>query len=535
MRREEPQKRLTLQRINAKKGLNVLVGRADCEKKGERCLKLADINYLCGRKPPGNGGKKEVMNSKQKNIESKSLELYQSYTGAEPKSIERLAGAGSDRVYWRLGAPNTETLICAYGPDRAENRTFISLADYFRKRGMNVPQILAVSEDGYSYLQTDLGTTSLFSLLGTDRFEPLCRETMKSLVKLQTLPKEEWSSLTNHAPFSRRQIMWDLNYFKYDYLKPTGIVFDENALEDDFESLSRKLLEIPPALSGFMYRDCQSRNVMIIDDEPYWIDFQGGRVGPCLYDAVSFLWQAKAALTDDFREKMLDIYATEYSRVKGIDKTQILSLIPRFVLFRTLQVLGAYGFRGLIEHRAHFIESIPGALSNLRRLVERGEVNEFPELKRICKELIDDGRFAPQTSGRLRVEVFSFSYKRGYPADYSGNGGGYMFDCRAMHNPGRYAEYKLLTGRDESVRTFLEERGEVQPFLAHAWELTDRAVRRYLERNFTSLQIGFGCTGGRHRSVYCAEATARHLARLFPEAEIILNHREQNIRELLTP
>lgn len=260
-----------------------------------------------------------------------------------------------------------------------------------------------------------------------------------------------------------------------------------------------------------------------------FIDFQGGRKGPVLYDAVSFLWQARAGFSSDFRKKMVEYYALEYCEGDFIKAKKMLTALPLIILFRTLQVLGAYGFRGLVEHRAHFIVSIPGALSNLREMLIEGAVDSYPELKRIVEILIKDHRFSKlELSDKtpLTIEVFSFSYKNGYPDDFSGNGGGFMFDCRAMHNPGRYKQYKELTGRDSEVVDFLEERGEVQAFLSAAWSLTDPAVERYLRRGFNNLQIGFGCTGGQHRSVYCAEATAHHISAFFPEANVVLLHRE---------
>lgn len=460
------------------------------------------------------------------------ISLTEDWAGGKAAEPVRLPGSGSDRIYYRLTTEDRRTAIGVIGNNVAENRSFISLARYFADEGIAMPHIYGVAEGGGAYLQEDLGDTSLFSLIGTQDAPGLVAECMKSLAHMQTLPVAEWQDCCFCGPFDRRQAMWDLNYFKYEYLKPSGAVFDEDRLEDDFETLAAALVSYPKSLEGFMYRDCQSRNVMVRDGKPYWIDFQGGRVGPCVYDAVSFLWQAKAGFNSEFRRRMLSVYAAEFAALRGIADRKVLEAVPVFVLFRTLQVLGAYGFRGLVQHRAHFVESIPGALANLRELIASGAVDAYPELKRVCEILVNDNRFV-RDSGRagLTVEVFSFSYKRGYPADYSGNGGGFMFDCRALHNPGRYDEYKLLTGLDKPVRDFLEEHGEIQPFLASAWELTDAAVECYRRRGFTSLQIGYGCTGGRHRSVYSADATARHIAAKYPDVRVIVNHREQEIRE----
>jgi len=321
-----------------------------------------------------------------------------------------------------------------------------------------------------------------------------------------------------------------LNYFKYSFLKTTATNFDESRLEDDFERLAADLMSVGKEQWGFMYRDCQSRNVMIRDGEPWWIDFQGGRPGPMLYDAVSFLWQARAGFTDEERRHFLLHYANAVSKIKGIAMERILENWGLFALFRTLQVLGAYGFRGLIEKKAHFIESISAGIKNLEDLRVGGILDPYPELKRVSKVLSESKYCRKRESdGGLTVSVFSFSYKKGYPEDLSGNGGGFMFDCRGMHNPGRYDEYKRLTGLDKPVVNFLETRGEVQDFVENAYRTVAPSIERYKERGFSSLQVGFGCTGGRHRSVYCAQAFAKMVGDAFEGISIRLEHREQGM------
>ena len=311
------------------------------------------------------------------------------------------------------------------------------------------------------------------------------------------------------ATFNRRSVLWDLNYFKYCFLKATGLEFQENLLEDDFERMADTLLQIEPQV--FMYRDFQSRNVMIREGKPYFIDFQGGRKGPFYYDVASFLWQAKANYPDSLRQELLDEYLDALRPYHAIDKEQFLTTLRHFVLFRTLQVLGAYGFRGYFEKKAHFIQSVPYAIENLRQLLE----TDFPEYPYLClmlRKLTELPQFASIRNRRkLTVRVMSFSYKKGIPEDPSGNGGGYVFDCRAVHNPGKYEQYKQLTGRDKPVIDFLEQDGEILQFLEHVDALADAHVQRFLERGFTNLSICFGCTGGQHRSVYSAEHVAHHL------------------------
>lgn len=456
--------------------------------------------------------------------------LFKDYYGFEPEKIHPLPGAGSGRRYFRLGS-HSVSCIGVVGENLRDCKAFLELDKVFERNDFAVPKVLAESGDGMYYIQEDLGDTSIFDLIkkGGD-VESIIREAFKDLVDLQTVPESEWEDKVVYPPFSRRQIFWDLNYFKYEYLKAGGFDFDEEALENDFENLSTDIMEFAGEAWGFMYRDFQSRNIMVKEGIPYFIDFQGGRKGPMLYDAVSFLWQAKAGFSDGFRERMLDVYL-DYLCGSDLEKKQkIWDSVPVFVLFRTLQVLGAYGLRGLVEKKAHFIESIPGALENLKSLLNRGILDKYPEMQLVCGKVVDDPRFKSRAKdGKLKVSVFSFSYKKGYPSDFSGNGGGFMFDCRGMHNPGRYEEYKSLTGLDKPVVVFLEEKGEVQVFCNKIVDILAPTVERYIKRGFTSLQVGFGCTGGQHRSVYCAERVGRVIAEKYPEAKIVINHREQRI------
>ena len=454
--------------------------------------------------------------------------LCLSSTGKRPISIEPMAQSGSDRRYFRVYVENG-SFIGTYVPDPLEGRCFVALADDFRMSRQFVPEVLGVSGDGALYIQEDLGDRTLFSILSKPEARALIKETLLRLVDLQQTPESLWIEDCMSAPFSKRQIMWDLNYFKYDFLKPNEIAFDEELLEDDFERFSQRLVSIPDELCGFMMRDCQSRNVMITDRGPVFIDFQGGRRGPVLYDAVSLLWQARAGFDKDFKAEMLDFYCAEFCKGDESKKASMLSWCGDFVLFRTLQVLGAYGFRGLVQNKAHFLLSIPGGLANLRESLHDGSLDLYPELKKCALSLTSAiDRKENAASDGLTIEIYSFSYKKGYPRDLCGNGGGFMFDCRTLHNPGRYAIYRSMTGLDQPVIDFLEERGEVQSFLKNAWALTDPAIERYLSRGFTRLQIGFGCTGGRHRSVYCAQHTADHIRDLFPEINVNLIHREQS-------
>lgn len=473
-------------------------------------------------------------------------ELCANSFGCTPDSLTALPQAGGDRRYFRLLMPDNSacasvprSLLGVEADNARDARAFVSLADIFARHGVKVPAVYAHDSDYSCYIEQDLGDVSLFSALGSERVSELVRATLSALVRMQVLDRKLWIDAVAYPEFSRRQIIWDLNYFKYEYLKNSLVAFDEDALEDDFERFAERIMSTPREFWGFMMRDCQSRNVILHDDVPYFIDFQGGRLGPCIYDAVSFLWQAKAGFEPRFRDEMADFYIGEFvaasaelqcGGIYGAEAEAILKgALPDFVLFRTLQVLGAYGFRGLVQKRAHFIESIPGALANLSQLIADGVLDSYGELKRVCGLLVSDGRFRREADERLHVKVYSFSYKRGYPDDFSGNGGGFMFDCRGMHNPGRYDEYKPLTGLDRPVIDFLKQKGEIDGFVDKAVDIVSPTVSRYISRGFSQLQVGFGCTGGRHRSVYSAQAVAERLAAKYPDAVIDLCHREQGI------
>lgn len=461
-------------------------------------------------------------------------QLYQTHTGSPATDITELSSSGSNRRYFRLSG--SVSLIGVSGTSIEENNAFIYMAAHFREKRLPVPQVYCWSVDKSFYLQEDLGDTLLFQAIEKGRKSCFFDETEKSLLHktitlLPTLQFKgaegfDFSQCYPLPEFNRRSILWDLNYFKYCFLKATGMEFQENLLEDDFQKMSDVLLRSSSAT--FMYRDFQSRNVMIKDGEPWFIDFQGGRKGPFYYDIASFLWQAKAKYPDSLRKELLQEYMEALRKYQPIDESYFYSQLRHFVLFRTLQVLGAYGFRGYFEKKPHFIQSVPYAIENLRELLKE-EYPEYPYLCNVLRELTGLKQFTDDLKKRqLTVKVMSFAYKKGIPDDSTGNGGGYVFDCRAVNNPGKYERYKPFTGLDEPVITFLEEDGEILRFLDHVYALVDASVQRYMERGFSNLSVCFGCTGGQHRSVYSAQHLAEHLNQKFG-VKVELVHREQNI------
>ncbi len=463
--------------------------------------------------------------------------LYRLHTGYQPDDTTKLPSSGSNRRYFRLYGK--KTLIGVSGTSKEENNAFIYMSDHFRKKGLPVPEVVHHSEDKTFYLQQDLGDTLLFNAIEKGRkscvFDEseraLLRKTISLLPAIQVLGAKDmdFSYCYPSSEFNQRSILWDLNYFKYCFLKATGMDFQENKLEDDFLKLSHVLLDCPS--DTFLYRDFQSRNVMIKEEEPWFIDFQGGRKGPIYYDVASFLWQAKAKFPEDLRNELLDVYIQSLKEYLPIEEDHFHGQLRHYVLFRTLQVLGAYGFRGYFEKKPHFIQSVPFAIDNLRQLL-RENYPEYPYLYSVLKELTNLSQFSDDIQKRmLEVKVMSFAYKKGIPNDPTGNGGGFVFDCRAINNPGKYERYNHFTGLDEPVIQFLEDDGEITQFLEHIYDIVDSAVKRYLDRGFTNLMICFGCTGGRHRSVYSAQHLAEHLHKKFG-IKVNLTHREQNIEQI---
>ncbi len=473
----------------------------------------------------------------------KELEvLYSRYTGSEPQKVTPLTGSASNRQYARISG-QAGSYIGVEGTDPLENNAFLTIAGHFHTKGIPVPEVLAVSEDGMTYLQEDLGDVLLSDLVakaGKDggilpdsSLERLLCRTMSMLPKIQFEGADglDFSVCYPQPSFDRRMILFDLNYFKYCFLKPSGLEFNEVRLQDDFEKFADDLLR--DESDTFLYRDFNARNVMIREEQPYFIDFQGGRRGPIYYDVASFVYQARARYPQWLKEKMLESYLSALGQYMEVDRPYFDQRLRLFVLFRTLQVLGAYGFRGLVENKAQFVVSIPPAIEGLKELL-RVPFESYPYLNEVLGRMADIRKFsAPASDGKLEVKVMSFSYKKGVPQDMSGNGGGYLFDCRSIHNPGRYEPYRKLTGMDEPVIRFLEDDAEIIRYLDHVYAIVDPHVETYYGRGFTSLMVGFGCTGGQHRSVYCAEHLAHHLAERYPDIRVRLIHREQNVDRIL--
>ncbi len=450
------------------------------------------------------------------------IELFESYTGEKLISFTPLPESGSARKYFRLVSAGY-SIIGAYNPDKRENNSFIYLTRHFSKHKLNVPLLHKTDLKKGIYLLQDLGDTTLFSLLNKNRDSSgfsneiidYYHRALEALIKFQVTSSKDLKFINCYPrpEFDHQSIKWDLNYFKYYFLKLADITFDEQKLENDFSLLSNHLLEADHKY--FMYRDFNSRNIMIKDNELYFIDYQGGRKGAPQYDVASLLYDSKADLPQSLRDELLSYYLKSISIHKKVDQRNFKKYYYPYVLIRLLQMFGAYGYRGYFEGKAHFLKSIPYAIRNLEYVLPKIKI-KVPELKTVLEKLISSEQLkqfndTDTSSNKLTIRINSFSYRDKIPFDFTGNGGGFVFDCRAIPNPGRIDEYKHLTGKDKPVQDFLDAQSEAQRFLKESFDIVEQSVVNYAENKWTDLMVNFGCTGGQHRSVYCAEKLAEHL------------------------
>lgn len=467
-------------------------------------------------------------------------QLYKDWEGEETVSIDVLPQSGSERRYFRLHKKNG-SVIGTYGANIKENETFVYFSRHFYKKNLVVPEILAMNDNQDCYLQEDFGEISLLNRLESEGLTPsvydLFKKSLEALAQLQIKGDEglNYNLCLTNKEFGQQAILADLLYFKYYFLDALRRPYDKQKLLDDFEALSTYLTHTE--YKYFMFRDFQSRNVLVKkDDTVHFIDYQGGMKGAPQYDVASMLWQARADLPDEWKDNLLVDYMNAFEKIinKPLDRNLFQNQYNGYVLIRILQVLGAYGFRGLFERKAQFLTSIPLALTNLKKFFTHQSIGIIvPEFKKVLDLCVSDEvieQFTPlQATDQtpLVVHINSFSYKNGIPEDNTGNGGGFVFDCRGILNPGRLDEFKPLTGRDKPVKDFIEQQTKMNDFLNSAFDIIDITVENYIRRGFESLSVSFGCTGGQHRSVFAADALARHLRNKF-KVKIELKHLVQD-------
>jgi aminoglycoside/choline kinase family phosphotransferase len=465
-------------------------------------------------------------------------DLFHRWCGESIVSINKLPASGSPREYYRIKGRESSA-IGAINLDRDENTAFIEFSRHFHSKGLAVPRIYLVDLDNHTYLQEDLGDVTLFDYLFRvrengdfpDELIRVYKEVLTELQKFQITGAEglDYSVCYPRSSFDRQSMLWDLSYFKYYFLKLADIPFNEQQLENDYNTLIEYLQA--QDTEYFLYRDFQSRNVMLRDGKPFFIDYQGGRKGALQYDVASLLYDSKADIPRKVREELLEHYIAGLAHYPTVDVDKFRESYYAYVLIRIMQAMGAFGFRGFYEKKSHFLQSIPYALNDLKWILNNVKFSiEIPTLLKVFRNLL----IAPKLkrfkdkegrSSTMIVSINSFSYQHGIPDDPSGHGGGYVFDCRVITNPGKLEEYRALTGKDEEVKAFLEQQGDVNEFLSNAFSMVDMTVDRYEERSHTNLMVSFGCTGGQHRSVYCAERLAQHL-REGQNVQVTLWHRE---------
>jgi aminoglycoside/choline kinase family phosphotransferase len=442
---------------------------------------------------------------------------------------------GSGRKIIRLTSQNKSAIGILYGV-REENTAFLEFSRHFRKHGLPVPEIYGEDLDNGAYLEEDLGDTSLFEFLSKNRKGEVIapdvvaayRATIAVLPRFQIEAGRDlnYKICYPRESFDRQSIAWDLNYFKYYFLRLAGIPFSEQALEDDFDRLTEFLLSAKR--DYFLYRDFQSRNIMLHHGRPYFLDYQGGRKGALQYDVASLLFDAKADLPPELRHQLLDHYLDTLCGFIDIKPDVFMEHYYAYVYIRIMQALGAYGFRGFYERKVHFLQSVPYALKNLRWLLHNVTLPvALPTLMQAFNSMLASEKLQALASDadNLVVRIFSFSFHCGLPKDESGNGGGFVFDGRSLPNPGREERFKKLTGRDAPVVDYLNQQESVHQFLASVMSLVDASVSSYQQRSFKHLMVSFGCTGGQHRSVYLAEQLAKRL-RGRNGIEVVVQHRE---------
>lgn len=463
--------------------------------------------------------------------------LFERHFHSAPARMQPLQGdlGGSGRKIIRLSNDSARAVGVLYG-GREENVAFLEFSKHFRRHGLPVPEIYGEALDEGAYLEEDLGDTSLFEFLSKNRkgetiAAPVVQAYRDAIAVLPRFQIEAGRDLNYKVcypreSFDRQSIAWDLNYFKYYFLRLAGIPFSEQALEDDFDRLTELLLSAKR--DYFLYRDFQSRNIMLPGGRPYFLDYQGGRKGALQYDVASLLYDAKADLPPELRQQLLDHYLTALQGFVDLKREVFMEHYYAYVYIRIMQALGAYGFRGFYERKVHFLQSVPYALKNLRWLLHNVKLPvALPTLMQAFHSMLASEKLQGLASDadNLVVRIVSFSFHRGLPKDDSGNGGGFVFDGRSLPNPGREDRFKVLTGRDAPVMDYLNQQESVHQFLASVMSLVDASVNNYQQRGFKHLMVSFGCTGGQHRSVYLAEQTAKRL-RGRSGVEVVIQHRE---------
>ena len=460
--------------------------------------------------------------------------LFRKFFGIQPEEIFPLPPTASNRLYYRLRSGD-QLAIGAFNPDKAENDAFLYISAKLKDAGVHVPEVYQSDKQKFVYLIQDIGDIKLLDLVeeykkNNDPDYLLWYKRVLDqmpLIQYRAAKDFDFTKCFPRNAFDKQSILWDLNYFKYYFLKLAYIPFHEQMLENDFQMLSEFLIQAPRDF--FLFRDFQSRNIMIYKNDVYFIDYQGGRKGALQYDLASLLFEAKVGLSEAERSELLNYYLHLFSSFEFFNQEIFLQYYPAYILIRLLQAFGAYGYRGYFERKSFFLQSIPPALNNLKSVLQNYDLEKIiPYLSKILDRMIQsyENKIPLQKENKLNITINSFSYKKSVPEDFSGNGGGFVFDCRALPNPGRYEKYRTKTGKDAEVKQFLSQENRVQLFLENTKNLVASSIDNYLERSFEHLMISFGCTGGQHRSVFCAEELGHWILKQYDNVNLNMNHLE---------
>lgn len=305
------------------------------------------------------------------------------------RHIEALPQSGSDRKNFLIETEN-EKFIITHNTNLAENEAFLYFSAIFSALNLNTPYIYKVSQDREMYVQTYLGSHTLSEIIQnegeTERVKQLTKKTLRKLYELQTktIGKIDYTKTFEYPQYDKIPILHDLFYFKFMFVDILGVSYSKSKLIQEFFTLVKWIEGLQP--KGLMIRDFQSRNIMVDNDEVFFIDYQSAMQGPLMYDVVSLLYQAKANFSTEFRKEMLDYYYSLWQ--DEIEISTLKNSLQPLLFIRSLQVLGAYGFRGLVQKKLHFIQSIEQGVKNLYNISETWkEMERFPELQSVISRL----------------------------------------------------------------------------------------------------------------------------------------------------
>lgn len=462
---------------------------------------------------------------------------FRRWKGTPPEIITRLPQSGSDRIYFRLTYPEDQ-VIGAYNPSREENDAFVGFSNHFRSKELRVPEIYVYYPEQNIYFLEDLGDINLFTWLAQrsdeERFneetEALFMTIAADLVRIQTegVRGLNLSLCYPHRSFDRQSIVWDMNYYKYMFLKLISAPFNETRLERDFEALTRFLLDA--GQDYFLFRDFQTANIMIRDGIPWYIDYQGGRLGAPHYDIASLVYDAKAYIPSGLRKKTLDRHLDLFAAATGKPGESLEKYTGAFVLIRLMQALGAFGFRGLHENKPTFSESIVPAVELMNELLAGDNVKlDLPELKKASEAvpLQRKYRILSHYQQMVTINIESFSYVKGKTLNYD-NGGGFVFDCRGLRNPVHVPGLAELTGFDPEVAEFFGNDDEAVAFAGDCSNIIRNSLPMLRRKGVLEINVAFGCIGGQHRSVWCAARVASMLSAM-PGVTVSIRHAELDV------